>query len=133
MRLACRAWFINPWNKKKSRHFYNTDWTRWFGNIHTFTFAVFALKSRITQASISLVCKPWLANGIMSARRILSTEVLEKGKTPKQNILRRNSPQCKNRQNLCTEIIKVYMTDYFLFARLNLRNVLICIAKKNFR
>ena len=51
----------------------------------------------------------------MSARRILSTEVLEWEKTPKQNTFRRIHHSSRtSRQNLCTEIIKVYMTDFFI-------------------
>ena len=37
---------------------------------------------------------------------------------------------------ICHELgvlVKVYMTDFFLFARLNLSNVLISVAKKFFR
>ena len=75
---------------------------------------MFALRSKITQASVSLVCKPWLTNGIVSARRIFSTEVLEWEKTPKQNTFRRIHHSSRtSRQNLCIEIIKVYMTDFF--------------------
>ena len=33
----------------------------------------------------------------------------------------------------CLLVLKVYMTDFFLFARLNLPNVLISVAKKKFR
>ena len=34
--------------------------------------------------------------------------------------------------NQLARFLKVYMTDFFLFVRLNLPNVLISIAKKNF-
>jgi len=41
------------------------------------TFAVFALKSRITKAFTSLVCKTWLTNGIVPTRWILSAYILQ--------------------------------------------------------